>query len=451
MAGPIVAGAAALLRERHPGLVGGAAQVGARPTTAARTRRATPVTRQGGGVIDLPLADDPIVFASPPRSRSASSGAAAASRGRHARRRGRRRRRLDGDPRPDDGPEGREGHAREPSVTVPGRLTLRVATTKAAAQGDVSGRVVLTRGADVRRLTFWLHVTAPALPAPTRTIAVAGLYKGATKGRPARVTRYRYPIARRRRVRDDPPRAGAGLPRPDPSLRGQHGRRGRAPRPRRHRRARIVAAGDENRLTGLTALPVDVNPYGRTYGGSCRAAGAIAPRPGSTTWSSTAAARRRRLVHVPALDRRPDTAVRSHCRAGTSASGRSARRLRPRRRQRGHPRTLVVSVDGRTRATPSLAAADPRATGVAAGRHALVVDAPTTRSRGTWRRARRVAEHAGTAARHLRSSGRSSVHGRAPRSSAVASRSRRTLSSKSSPSGGSASSERITRRLALRR
>jgi len=44
---------------------------------------------------------------------------------------------------------------------------------------------------------------------------------------------------------------------------------------------RIVVAGDENRLTGYPALPVNLNPYVDEFGGRTLTAGAILPRPGT--------------------------------------------------------------------------------------------------------------------------------------------------------------------------
>ena len=378
MASPIVAGAAALLRERHPDW--SVEQLkSALATTGKDTSGDSPVTRQGGGVIDLPLADNPIVFASPTsfslgllrRGGSVARTVTLADAGGGS---GVWTATLD----PMTAQKGAKVTLASPSVTVPGRLTLRVTTTKAAAQGDVSGRVVLTRGADVRRLTYWLHVTAPALPAPTRTIAVAGLYKGSTKGRPARVTRYRYP--------DRP----AGVPFATTLLGPEQVFRVRIRRSvanmgvvvvRRGRgvtvEPRVVAAGDENRLTGLTALPVDVNPYGRTYGQFVRAAGAIAPRPGSydVVFDSGTRAGAGSFTFRLWIDDRTPPSI-----ALPSRDVRSGRSLAVSVRDGGSgvdPRTLVVSVDGRTRATPSLAAGGIRVAtaGLAAGRHALVVHA----------------------------------------------------------------------------
>src|SRR5262249_44357315 len=70
MASPHVAGAAALLRQRHPDWT--VAQIksalvltgGPVFADAARTKEAA-TTREGGGMINLPRADNPLVFADP--------------------------------------------------------------------------------------------------------------------------------------------------------------------------------------------------------------------------------------------------------------------------------------------------------------------------------------------------------------------------------------------------
>src|SRR5581483_2210337 len=69
MASPHVAGAAALLRQRHPEWT--PAQIkSALETTATPVPRTTPgteepTTREGAGLLDLPLALDPLVFTDP--------------------------------------------------------------------------------------------------------------------------------------------------------------------------------------------------------------------------------------------------------------------------------------------------------------------------------------------------------------------------------------------------
>ena len=70
MASPHVAGGAALLLQRHPtwtpAQVKSALTLTGRPvwTDATQTREVAP-TREGGGLIDLAVADTPLVFASP--------------------------------------------------------------------------------------------------------------------------------------------------------------------------------------------------------------------------------------------------------------------------------------------------------------------------------------------------------------------------------------------------
>ena len=68
MATPHVAGAAALLKERHPAWtvaqVKSALEQTGDPVHSAGGAE-VPTTREGGGVIDLPRADVPLIFATP--------------------------------------------------------------------------------------------------------------------------------------------------------------------------------------------------------------------------------------------------------------------------------------------------------------------------------------------------------------------------------------------------
>ena len=46
------------------------------------------------------------------------------------------------------------------TVTVPGKLEV-TAPARRRSEGDATGFVVLTRGADVRRIPFWFRVETP--------------------------------------------------------------------------------------------------------------------------------------------------------------------------------------------------------------------------------------------------------------------------------------------------
>ena len=288
MASPHVAGAAALLLERHPdwtteqvksALVGTADP--ARAST--ETQLTAPPVRSGSGVVDLPAADHPLVLASPSSVSFGlvRPGAASAATVTLA----------------DAGlgagtwavsvvtahvPAG-TGLTLPATVDVPGTLTLAPAVSVGAAQGDLTGWVTLTRDAEVRRIPFWLRVIRPALErASTTPLTRPGTYRGDTRGRPALVSRYRYPEVRAGwgvsstlagpeqlfRVTLRKPVANFGVV---VTLLGKGVRV----------EPRVVSAGDENRLTGYAALPVNLNPYLDQFFQPVLAAGAVRPAPGS--------------------------------------------------------------------------------------------------------------------------------------------------------------------------
>ncbi|CAN5283419.1 hypothetical protein BH18ACT12_BH18ACT12_14570 [soil metagenome] len=167
-----------------------------------------------------------------------------------------------------------------PQVTVPGNLPLRVAVRGSAREGDVSGFIVLSRGNDRRRIPFWFRVVRPQLTrVPHVTLARPGIYRGSTARGVSRVTSYRYPevvgsgfpvrlpgreIAYRVRVRR-PANFGVAIVAQDARVRIE---------------PRIVRAGNENRLAGLTALPLDLNPYRSSYGRHRLIAGVVLPAQG---------------------------------------------------------------------------------------------------------------------------------------------------------------------------
>jgi subtilisin family serine protease len=276
MAAPHVAGAAALLRQRHPTWT--PAQVkSALVLTGAPVRvgsnEVNPL-REGGGRIDLVKADRPLVFASPTslsfgllrRNGSATQTISLSDAG--------------GGAGTWNVQIGAASVSVPAQVAVPGNLAVRVAVRSSAREGDVSGFIVLTRGSDRRRIPFWFRVVHPQLPrVPHVTLPGPGTYRGNTARGVLRVTSYRYPevvasdfpvrlpgreIAYRVRVRR-PANFGVAVVARDGGVRVE---------------PRIVRAGDENRLAGFTALPLDLNPYRSNYGRHRLIAGVVLPAPG---------------------------------------------------------------------------------------------------------------------------------------------------------------------------
>jgi len=266
MAAPHVAGAAALLRQRHPSwtveqLKSALVQTGdpvfvSAPSTEART------TREGGGTVNLVRADTPLLFASPsglsfgfvvPGGPASARTVALTDAGGGA------------------GQWTVSVAAQQPaagtSVTVPatvsvtGELAIGVTAAPGATQADHSGFIVLSAGGRQRRIPYWFRVATPALGgAQTRPLSRTGSYRGDTRGHPALVDAYRYP--------EDP--RGVDLARvllgPEQvfrvSLRRSVANFGVAVTGgSRHIQPRIVRAGDENQLLGELALPLRANPY----------------------------------------------------------------------------------------------------------------------------------------------------------------------------------------------
>jgi subtilisin family serine protease len=273
MAAPQVSGAVALLLQRHPSWT--VAEVkSALVQTADPVRdesgHEVSVLREGGGLINLVRADNPMFFAEPssvsfpvnggsvPVALTDAGGgagtwtASVSLQGMH--------------------------HgvtvSVDPTVTVPGKLTVNANVAAAAANGDVTGFVIVTNGSESRRIPFWVEVDHPALARePAGALTHQGIYQGNTKTGRSLVNHYRYPTTGDGTypgpevgylVHVTKPIANFGVE----VLSGQA-----VPH--------VVFAGDENHMLGFPGLPLAINPYLANFGETSPVAGAVLPAPGT--------------------------------------------------------------------------------------------------------------------------------------------------------------------------
>jgi subtilisin family serine protease len=287
MASPHVAGAAALLRQRHPDwtvadIKSALVETGVGVRLEENSVRLAGPAYAGGGLISLPQADQPLVFAEPselswglqrPGSDVTSSLQLADAGGGAG----------TWQVSVDDWTELPGSRVVVPdTVDVPGQLSVELSVSDLGLQGDASGFVTLRRGADVRHIPFWGRVAAPALGRHRALpLTQTGIHSGTTRGQPAYVSRYRYP--------EDPRGLGVHTQLGGPEIvyririakmvanfgvviTKQEDKSAIEPR--------VVSQLDENRLTGFAALPVVENPYLPEYGARVLAAAALSPRPG---------------------------------------------------------------------------------------------------------------------------------------------------------------------------
>jgi subtilisin family serine protease len=277
MASPHVAGAAALLRQRHPAWTVAQIKSALMQTgvpvygSAAKTAELSPL-REGGGRIDLTRADNPLLFATPSnisfgmlrpganvdiRISLADAGGGAGTW---------------------TATTNVQNVSVTPAVIVPGELTVSARVSASATDGDFAGFVTLTRGTDARRIPLWLHVEIPMLGPPSRTLTKTGTYPGnAALGR-ANVDTYRFP---------EPPGL-ASLAGPEQVFAykltttvANIGARVVSQAAGVKVTPRLVRDGDENRLTGYPGLPGDLNPYRESFGTPAAVVAAILPARGT--------------------------------------------------------------------------------------------------------------------------------------------------------------------------
>jgi len=288
MASPHVAGAAAVLMQRHPTWsveqIKSALESTGDPVHVPGTTNEVPAMREGGGRIDLARADNPLLFTDPTGltfglvnvGTTATQTLQVTDAG--------------GGPAPwtvsiqsQSTLSGATIVPSTPSVVAGSSVDLTVTAAATATEGDATGFALLTRGTDVRRVPYWFGVEAPKLGTePIRSIKRAGVYTGDTAGKPSLVSSYRYPVGI---VGSSPiPLALGGpeqvfefvLTRPVANFGVAVVSHARGV----HVSPRLVVNRDENRLLGDTGLPIDLNPYSN-FGKAEPVVGAVLPTLGT--------------------------------------------------------------------------------------------------------------------------------------------------------------------------
>ncbi len=272
MAAPEVSGAAALLMQLHPGwtvqqIKSALVQTG---DPVLKNGREVSALREGGGLIDLPRANNPLLFVNPSSISFPVNGGGAHLALTDA-----------------GGGAGTWSVSAQPqaseqgvtisvdqTVSVPGELSVTATVDKTAASGYVAGFIVLTHGTDTRRVPFWVDVDHPLLATePVTTLRRTGTYKASTVGGQSKVSRYRFPTAGDSSYRGPEVAYLVHVIRPIANF-GVAVLSGKAI-------PHVVFARDENHLTGFAGLPTDLNPYRASYGDVRPVAGAVLPAEGT--------------------------------------------------------------------------------------------------------------------------------------------------------------------------
>lgn len=297
MATPHVAGAAALLRQRHPGWtprqVKSALVSSAAPAwgDTARSLEA-PVILAGGGLVSLPAADDPKLFTDPA---SLSFDDLSVTRGARSEAllvllqdAGGGAGTWQVELRPQAATPGSSVEVPSTVAVAPGgsaSLAVLAHASSSAVAGENYGFVVLRQGDVVRRIPYFFLVARPALAALT-PVPLRQLQTGETQTGTSVVQQYRYPTApfgpppdfgiappmqqdgaeRLYSIRIDEPVANFGA-----SV--VIGSEGSAVDPW------VLGSKDENDVQGYAGTPVNMNPLTFGFRADIGAAGASFPRP----------------------------------------------------------------------------------------------------------------------------------------------------------------------------
>ena len=287
MATPHVAAGAALLLQRHPAWT--VEQVKSALASTGDVVHPTghsgevSVLREGGGRINLVRADRPLVFTKP-----TSLGWGLVRRGFSGTKQFSTTDAGGGNApwhvsiRAQSMPHGAKLEPLARTLVAGAALASRLTVSPTATAGDGTGFVVLTRGADVRRVAFWFHVEVPRLKLdPHRILRGPGLYHGDTAGKASRVASYRYP---QRGLAPGVPRRLGG---PEQvfrfTLRRQVANFGIVivrSAPGMRVSPRLVAGNDENRVVGYTGIPASLDPY-QGFDRAEPVVGAVLPDPGT--------------------------------------------------------------------------------------------------------------------------------------------------------------------------
>ncbi len=204
MAAPHIAGAAAILRQRHPGWTPGqiksALMVSARPAYADTGRTAeAPVLLEGAGLAYLPAADDPKIFTEPQSVSlpdvNANHGAATESQLVQITDAGDGAGTWSVSVLPQSATTG-VGIDVAGFVSVPpgGVVSLPIGAhvNADAAPGEQFGFIVLTRGSDVRRIPYFLLVSRSGLES-AKAVELKPFQIGSTVQGTSRANVYKYP------------------------------------------------------------------------------------------------------------------------------------------------------------------------------------------------------------------------------------------------------------------